>query len=87
MAEGAKRVIAFRNTYRARAHQGVWTIKKPHRLVSSGVLVRAKANYAMIAKLVVNNVSALATPVNWRIFVTVTLVRTAPSAVVAPAVR
>ena len=41
LAEGAKRVIAFRNTYRARAHQGVWTIKKPHRLVSSGVLVRA----------------------------------------------
>ena len=25
LAEGAKRVIAFRNTYRARAHQGVWT--------------------------------------------------------------
>ena len=25
LAEGAKRVIAFRNTYRARAHQRVWT--------------------------------------------------------------
>ena len=41
LVEGAKRVIAFRNTYRARAHQGVWTIKKPYRVVSSGVLVGA----------------------------------------------